>query len=475
MANLSFTSEKYRYRLGIFLQKCFNGDAHEMSDGRKIKLDTALVGNRSFDLTKGAKVDGKAFETAYLGAFRTTLTGNLDKKGRDPKTGKQVDLPETVALTKLRKTDEYKDTGKNAFNKGNVAEGIFAAAIVARFIKKPRNTRVNEADIKKIIMALPKGKNMGTVSYKSPNLGVKVKDDVEFVWGLAQVNYDALVNPDLWNNWKESIGGSLNYANSLNVTNWSHTVYENGLYNKIRVLADGETAQTETKVDVKVEITNHEGVSQPVDINVSLKAGDVKQFGQFGGMLYETQVNLWLEWFAIHLPSFLSKQTYENAFGSAIHTEDAAKALMLVHKAMEPEVRKALKTSKGQQSFANAIQHHATKGEPDVELVQLTRGEAIVYTFKNIDKALKGVELTTSLKTSKAQEAEAEDLPIMIIYGQGTDKQQEVGEELLQIRVKRSGQAASGIPYYRTIFEKKSLMTKLIAGKIMPYFGSDDG
>ena len=36
---------------------------------------------------------------------------------------------------------------------------------------------------------------------------------------------------------------------------------------------------------------------------------------------------------------------------------------------------------------------------------------------ENIDKALKGVELTTSLKTSKAQEAEAEDLPIMIIYG----------------------------------------------------------
>ena len=126
-------------------------------------------------------------------------------------------------------------------------------------------------------------------------------------------------------------------------------------------------------------------------------------------------------------------------------------------------------------AFANAIRSHGTKNQPNVELVQLKGGEAISYSFDKIHEALEGVELSSDLRKSKAKDPEAEDLPVLMIYGVGTDKRQEPAEELLQIRVKRSSTSELGVPYYRTIFEKRSLMTKLVSGKVLPYFGSDSG
>ena len=184
------------------------------------------------------------------------------------------------------------------------------------------------------------------------------------------------------------------------------------------------------------------------------------------GVKYDTQVEIWKEWFDIHLPTWVSKKEYEDLFGTAIHDEDAAKAMMRVFEAVEPEVKKALLTNKGQLAFANAIRSHGTKNQPNVELVQLKGGEAISYSFDKIHEALEGVELSSDLRKSKAKDPEAEDLPVLMIYGVGTDKRQEPAEELLQIRVKRSSTSELGVPYYRTIFEKRSLMTKIVSGKV---------
>ena len=120
MATLSFKKPAYRYRIGIFLQKCKNGESHEMKDGRRITLDTAIMSNKVFDLSKDNKTDGKAFETSYITTPRVQLSGNLVRPGRDPKTGKPIDVPEVIGITTLQKTDEYKDKGKALFNIGNV-------------------------------------------------------------------------------------------------------------------------------------------------------------------------------------------------------------------------------------------------------------------------------------------------------------------------------------------------------------------
>ena len=69
--------------------------------------------------------------------------------------------------------------------------------------------------------------------------------------------------------------------------------YGNGLKNEIEVFADGETDQTGTKVDVRVTANDHENNKIPLDLNISLKVGSVKQFGQYGGVSYEVQAKMW--------------------------------------------------------------------------------------------------------------------------------------------------------------------------------------
>ena len=86
---------------------------------------------------------------------------------------------------------------------------------------------------------------------------------------------------------KEYANAAVKYANDEKVTKWAKLVYENGRYDKIEVIADGLGGQQTTKVDVEVKITDDNNVLQDVDIKVSLKAGDVKQFGQQGGTLFE--------------------------------------------------------------------------------------------------------------------------------------------------------------------------------------------
>ena len=92
---------------------------------------------------------------------------------------------------------------------------------------------------------------------------------------------------------KEYVDSAVKYANSPNVTKWSKLVYENNRYDKIEVLSDGLGGQRSTKVDVSVKITDDKGKLMPVDILVSLKAGDVKQFGQVSGAEFNKQQDLW--------------------------------------------------------------------------------------------------------------------------------------------------------------------------------------
>ena len=73
---------------------------------------------------------------------------------------------------------------------------------------------------------------------------------------------------------------------------WSKLLYENNRYDKIEVISDGLGGQTTTKVDVYVKVDD-----QPIDIKVSLKAGDVKQFGQVSGAEFAKQEKLWEETF----------------------------------------------------------------------------------------------------------------------------------------------------------------------------------
>ena len=251
MANLDRTNMlKYdEVRPAVFLEKCKKGESHrlEKKPGGPIIITRVEIGDKTFDMKKGNRT---TLQSLY-NAFNTTLANKWRIFISDDE-----DVV-SYAFGDLMKDDDYKDGA--VFNKGNIAEGIFASAICLRFTNKNRALPVTEQQIKDFITKLPANKNIGQVDFQSPNKDVDIKDDVHFIYGLSQNNYDAMKKREYWPQFANLFRASCAYANSLTVKNWAQLVYENNLYNEIFVLADGESDQTGTKVDIRLKINDHDG------------------------------------------------------------------------------------------------------------------------------------------------------------------------------------------------------------------------
>ena len=334
MASL-FTNKTSGQRIGIFLQKCLDGETHKDNDMKTIKV----IGMVGFDSERQGVRTGE-----IKGTFGIDIKTPADiERFMKKKVYKFILFDgEEIPKGRIMKTEEYKG-GRVDYNKGNVAELIFAAAIFARFTT--RTKRVMEDDVKKIIFDRRVKANPGNMIEMAPNKGVTIKDKVELKWGMSGNNHRAVTNPALWPVWSLAdnsqdnlVAASCRYANSENVTAWSNLVYENRSYNEITILAEGEDDQKETKVDVRVTITDQDGNPEPVNINVSLKKGNVGQFGQFGGVTYEVQKEVWGSSFGIEPP--LEKSKYESYFITKDHKTDTAIAFQEMYKAVIPVVKK---------------------------------------------------------------------------------------------------------------------------------------
>ena len=88
------------------------------------------------------------------------------------------------------------------FNRGDISEGILAAAIFARFLSKKET--IKEKHVLEVINSFPKPKK-GTGNFKyielslqSPNKNIRIMDTVICKIALAPLNMDALVNKKIY-------------------------------------------------------------------------------------------------------------------------------------------------------------------------------------------------------------------------------------------------------------------------------------
>jgi len=340
------------------------------------------------------------------------------------------------------------------YNLGDMAEGVVGAAITARFIYKNRN--INAQLVYGVLRALAKS---GTTNYpgkkgkqvertfKSANENPKIMDDVRCFISLAEVNMMALLAKNNETMLKEYVDSAVKYANSNNVKKWAKLVYENNRYDKIEVLSDGLGGQKTTKVDVSVKITNDKGELLPVDILVSLKAGDVKQFGQVSGAEFEKQEELWEQLFGYKNNIRSLKNKYDKMMFIDKRPDEA---VFLVYSTVTKLLVRDLRNKPDEilQTLSKAINYFATLNEENVTLVQVGGGKAKVYKFDDIYNAISGRQYTADIKTG------ASGLPTIIIRS-GRDS-------LIQFRVKQEFKS-DGSPYIRNYIEKQSLLGDLLA------------
>jgi hypothetical protein len=324
-----------------------------------------------------------------------------------------------------------------------VGEGIFAAAIAARFTHK--NQEIREKDVFEILdkmgsVLLPgPGAVTKDTRYKSLNANPKVVDEVVFHLSLAGVDMVALLDKTLRGSFADIYKSSVAYANSPTVTAWSKLLYENNQENHILVSSAGTEDQTGTKVDVRVEVDK-----TPTNINVSLKVGDVKQFGQVSGSGLDKMQNLFGP-LGVNLMGLDAKYT------SLIAHKKVERALWLAYETTRDQINKQMSGPASRKEWLKKlgefITFHATRNEENVSLVQLNRNDAHIYVFDNIDDHLKDQFI-------KAQIADSAGKPKLVLSaGGGT---------LLEIRCKHDLKA-DGTPYVRNYIEKGKLLTELVA------------
>ena len=332
-------------------------------------------------------------------------------------------------------------------NMGDVAEGVFACAITARFINREVN-QISARDVMGIIGSLAPQPILGRKSQRAiysttaPNLGVQVRDGIKLELVLGAANMAFVVKGQ---GLEQFVAASLQYANRQSVTTWVKTLYTNRRADRIEILGDGVSGQRSTKVDTKVKVTNDKGQLQPVNIDVSLKAGEVKQFGQVGGIEIQNLSKFFSNIFGVQVDSFIQGKYQEKT----ISEKDVEGGLNYLYE----EVTKKLNDINPSivQSIANGIKLYATGGDENVELVQLSKGEATIYNFKDVGQKLAGLKYSATVTKSGT-------LPQITVSSNS--------KTLISIRSKKENKKDSqGRPYtyFRNYIEKGPLLGELIA------------
>ena len=357
-------------------------------------------------------------------------------------------------------------------SRGDIGEAVIAAAIFARFVfKHDRITTQKVMDIMKTlgskgIKAYPgkTGKYVETV-FKSQNKGMpKLYDDVHCYISLNKAAITASLMPKsnfgVWA-YKDVIPdlakSASAYVNSSRVAAWAETVYTNMRYDKIDIRSDGLGDQKGTKVDTRVKITDQEGKLQPVNINLSMKVDDVKQFGQVSGMTFSVQQELWKQLFGY--TSVVDRlESKWNELAQESH--DLPGALNMVYDKVYEQVGNDLSGPKRDElikTIAEGITYFATRHEEHVELLNLGKGGTKLYKFDEFYDTLVDVEdLKATIKTQK------NNLRQMSIVGKSPNSGREM--PLLSIRIRREPDAKRGaIVYIRNLIEKQKLLGDLLA------------
>lgn len=330
------------------------------------------------------------------------------------------------------------------FNRGDVSEGILAAAITARFVNK--NKPITHSDVIDILRKLKPTGTKVNQTFDSLNSNPAVLDEVRVVISLAKNNMDALLNEQNYAGLKDLIASSAAYANGRDISSWSKLLYENNVRNEIEVTSDGLLDQRGTKVDLRVKVDG-----KLTNVNVSLKAGDVKQFGQVSGSKLENMASLFN-------PLGVKVEAEKSKFNEFLNKGDTVKATSHIYNYVADWL--IAKSSNNKKEFiknlSDFIVFHATRNEDHVTLVQLNRSQAKVYTFTNLEKVLQSIEPTIFIKNGYSDVAKAQ-VPTIVI----ADKSRTGKSELLTIRMKIDTRA-DGF-YHRNYIEKGALLGDLIA------------
>lgn len=315
------------------------------------------------------------------------------------------------ALGKFKKTSEFKSDGTldgkpdtdKISNRGDVAEGILAAALFAKLTARSRGTigQITSADVWRVVDSLKRsGDSSYSVSVKDAGK-VVVNDYVKFVLQIPEPAYLDFIDPTKRQTLSSETNSAVMYANSDDNQNFSEYFYLNGKPDGIEIICDGGNTEKQkiSKVDIEVIVKDlTTGKSHKQRMDISLKA-NAKQFGQVGvgsdrlQDYFSKQESLWGE-FGVYL------EPIKDVFDEILQSEGLVNALEVSYKYAASELARTLSGDDDDEEYkfireiVKGIDYYATLRTPNVILVNFKGGGYEMISFKDMEPKLAAVNLT---------------------------------------------------------------------------------
>lgn len=417
MAGLSIGELEKRDNYEVFAEKVKSGDNFITTSGTLVVLKKQ---KKLFLDIKNAKEDFHKYITV----------GNR----------RSIEVPlsngSLIKLSDLAKTSEFGGGGgAKVSNKGDVAEGILSIGIFLRFMSKMSDVKNSDImDYMSKMSIIKKGKiAIWEETKTSKNLNDVLHDSVSIKIGLAESHMKSMLNSSFWKNeLKDIINAATKYANSKDIKEIAELLYNNNKKDEIQISSVGTENQKGTKADLRIIINGKEYSS------ISLKYGNVKQFGQLGGTDFDK-----LSTFFGELGVSYTNKDKEKYY--QLLQNDVREAFVMLYKTVSD--KKLIDSS----LVSKFIKYHATLNENNVKLVQLDK-EVKTYDFDKLIEKLKGKIAIQMVSSKKWPE-------LIFSYNK---------ESILTIRMKveynktKTKSNPLGI-YVRTYVEKADGLSKLIA------------
>jgi hypothetical protein len=358
-------------------------------------------------------------------------------------------------------------TGATVTNRGDVAEGILAAALAVRFSKPEEGALITKEDIIATLELLNKqsgdeGKKTMAKEITFPKHETSTEgvfDTVKLKVGLSANNFMDLMDPEKRASVDDLYDSCVAYANSAKVVGQGIDWYMNDVENIVEVVADGTADQKGTKVDLRIRDNGKE-----ISIGkLSLKAGATDQLGQYGRK-WEAVKLLFTTMFGVDL-SERNQESYVKAVADYPNHKKSPKLFKAITPVYEEAYQALRKTLSGDdpsaeeeflEQFKTGIRYQAVLGEENVEFVQLTGRTYKQLDFgPTLDKISEEANLAVKLKPSKG------GTPYLWIFDANMGAEPTSANALIVIRPK--AEASSGA--IRHYVEKRNRLVQLLQVK----------